>query len=299
MLDAAIRRVAAVTEQQRETLAVDTMPTFSQKEKVTPVPGRSAAVSSTGSKPPTPPPTASPPTPPSTASSGQLGANGPSQAKTKLPDPPLQISVLVDPPAPSSPAAKSSAPEPAVAPPPAPALLPAGIISQAQPKQDVQKPGDLARERTPASSAGSRIPDRTPGVGHRIPLTINDLRLCRNVMGFGSFEPLNGTTLKAGQRVLIYCELAGLEYEARGAGFVSRISSRIELRPASGGPVRWEQDLGAAEDACRRRRQDYYVNYRVCLPQNLSPGSYRLRLVQTDLVAIRSTSGEIPIEIGD
>ena len=59
----------------------------------------------------------------------------------------------------------------------------------------------------------------------------------------------------------------------------------------------WEKALGDAEDVCRRRRRDYYVNYRFELPRSLGPGSYRLRLLQTDLVAGSATSTEIPLEI--
>jgi hypothetical protein len=352
MLDAAIKRVADVTEQQRESRAADTLPNLAETDDVTPVPSRSAGVVSSepkapivsslaptgsptaSSAPPTPPsavssppaappsavssppptlaPTGSslpptpsaagsslPPTPSPTGSSGQRSANESSQDNSKLLEPPLHISVVVDPPSPALPAVQSSSPDATTAEPSSPALLPASPSPQPLPKEAVPKPGELARERMPDSGAGSHIPDQTSGADHRIPLTINEFRLCRSVTGFGSFEPLNGTTLKAGQRILIYWELAGLEYEATGAGFASRISSRIELRLAGGGPVEWEKDLGAAEDVCRRRRQDYYVNYRVDLPRSLPPGSYHLRLVQTDLVAIRSTSAEIPIEIGD
>jgi hypothetical protein len=128
-------------------------------------------------------------------------------------------------------------------------------------------------------------------------LAISELRLCRSISGFGSFEPLRDERIKAGQRLLVYCELTGLRYEMQEAGFVSRISSRIELKRVQGGPVVWEQELGDAEDACRRRRRDYYVNYFIDLPKSLRPGSYRLRLLQTDLVAGASTSTDIPIEV--
>jgi hypothetical protein len=97
--------------------------------------------------------------------------------------------------------------------------------------------------------------------------------------------------------VLVYCELTGLRYEAHDDGFVSRVSSRLEIRPAGGGAVQWDHQLGDALDVCRRRRRDYYVNYRVELPRSLTPGSYQLRLIQNDLVAHRSTSAEIPLSI--
>ena len=120
---------------------------------------------------------------------------------------------------------------------------------------------DSGRPSLPAAGPVNRaVPEEDAPPG------INELRLCRTVSGFGSFEPLNETSVKAGQTLLIYCELTGLQYEARDAGFVSRISSQIEIRPAGGGPIQWAHELGADEDVCRRRRHDFYVNYRVDLP---------------------------------
>jgi hypothetical protein len=129
-----------------------------------------------------------------------------------------------------------------------------------------------------------------------VPLAISELRLCRKVRGFGSFEPLDEATVKAGQRILIYCELTGVQYEPSDTAFRSRLSSKIEISASGAGPVLWARDL-AAEDHCRRRRHDYFINYRVKLPSSLAPGSYRLRLIQTDLVTKNATSAEIPLEV--
>ena len=131
----------------------------------------------------------------------------------------------------------------------------------------------------------------------RVPLGVSDLRLCSKVSGFGSFELLPAAALKAGQPVLIYCELTGLRYQARDTIFVSRLSSRVELISARDGARVWEQSLGEAEDQCRSRRRDNYVNYRITLPKTLLAGDYRLRLTQTDLVANRSASAELPLTV--
>jgi hypothetical protein len=91
--------------------------------------------------------------------------------------------------------------------------------------------------------------------------------------------------------------MTGMRYEAKDASFVSRLSSKIEISAAGSGPVLWARELGPAEDVCGSRRHDFYVNYRVDLPKTLPPGSYHLRLRQTDLVANRTTSGELSFEI--
>jgi hypothetical protein len=153
----------------------------------------------------------------------------------------------------------------------------------------------LSKPQNPAETpAAPPVPEEHEHVAE---LSIGDLRLCRKVLGFGSFEPLTSDRVKAGQQLLVYCELTGIQYEERGDDFVSRISSRVEVKAADGGPVLWSRELGDAQDICRRRRRDYYVNYRVELPRTLAPGSYRLRLLQTDLVAGSAISGDIPFEI--
>ena len=88
-----------------------------------------------------------------------------------------------------------------------------------------------------------------------------------------------------------------MRYQAKDTSYVSRLSSRVELISARDGTKVWEQSLGEAEDQCRSRRRDNYANYRITLPQTLPSGDYRLRLTQTDLVANRSASSELPLTV--
>jgi hypothetical protein len=265
MLDAAQRRIAAIQRQQLESPATAPVPVSGRAGgHFAPVAGQSPPIHSAAA-------TATPPARPVAAT----GAG-------KAPD--LTVSS----------SSKNAAPKAQPSGTAAPKLQ---RSSPTGPKDEEKKPESNA----PAAPRPAETPVIRPEAGSahedRSPLGISDLRLCRKVSGFGSFESLDATSLKAGQHVLVYCELAGLRYEAADKGFVSRVSSHIEIRPAGGGPAQWDHDLGAAEDVCRRRRRDYYVNYRVELPKSLVPGSYRLRLIQNDLVAHHSTSAEIPLSI--
>jgi hypothetical protein len=129
------------------------------------------------------------------------------------------------------------------------------------------------------------------------PLQVADLRLCRKVQGYGSFEPIDPTSVRPGKPVILYCEMTGLRYAPADGGVRSRLTSRVEIVAKAGGASVWSHELGTAEDVCRRRRRDYYVNYRLALPANLSPGNYELRLTQTDLLAEQSASSSIDLEI--
>jgi hypothetical protein len=129
------------------------------------------------------------------------------------------------------------------------------------------------------------------------PLRISDLRLCSKVEGFGRCDVLQSATLRAGQPILVYCEISGVRYEPGSDGFRSQLASRVEILPCAGGQPVWAQSLETAEDVCRRRRRDYYVNYRIVIPSTLRPGSYSLRLTQTDLLSGRADSAEVPFAI--
>jgi hypothetical protein len=149
------------------------------------------------------------------------------------------------------------------------------------------------------ASEGSTPSDRPPAADRKAnpPLEIASLRLCTKVKDFGKVESVGPGALKLGQRLLVYWEMSGLEYQARGDAFVSRLAAHLELRSGTDGPVVWEVAPSAAEYACPHRRQDYYASYPIELPKNLEPGPYRLRLIQTDLIGNRATSRELAITV--
>ncbi len=224
-------------------------------------------------------------------------------------------------PAPSSASAPSKrAPTaPALSPGPArssgsagtPALAPATAPSDEDPaKPDAASPDAAGPEPDagiPAASddrpaAPSRQPGSTPVVPEPTPaaepsLEIAELKLCSRVTAFGAVAPIHADQVETGRLVLVYCEMAGLEYQRRGESFVSRLAAHIELQSESTGRVVWEESPGTAEDVCPNRRRDYYVSYRVRLPRTLEPGRYRLRLIQTDMIGNRVASRELPITL--
>jgi hypothetical protein len=270
LLDAAIERVTAVTRQQRETLesspsdfdpeSIAAKPVAPGSHNIVPVPFQQPA-----SQPFSPPDT----------------------AEVAPPKPPVVIKVTDALAQPISPTDPKDARQPTVA---------------------AAKPSDLEVARPEAvapihESRGALLDSQDsaayfPAVAGDVEsLGIGKLCLCRKIVGFGLFEPLREPRIKVGKRILLYCEMTGMQYEPREASFASRLSSKIEIGSVQGSQFQWAHELGPAEDVCASRRHDFFVNYVFKLPQSLPPGSYRLRLTQTDLVANRTTSSEIPLEI--
>jgi hypothetical protein len=131
----------------------------------------------------------------------------------------------------------------------------------------------------------------------RSPLEVTDLKLCLAVHGFGSFDAIDPVERKPGQAVVLYCEMAGVAYEPMGAAYRSRLSGQVEIIPEGSNQPAWSQPLGAAEDVCRKRRRDYYVNYRVTFPESLAPGRYRVRITQKDQVSDSTAVRETPLTL--
>ena len=151
-------------------------------------------------------------------------------------------------------------------------------------------PGESPRRGQDVRSAVVVLEDKAP-------LEIVDLRACSKVDGFGDFEAFEPPVRKAGQEIVLYCEVDGLRFEQTSAGFRTRIAAQLEILPEGGGPPIQARSLSTAEETCRRRRRDYYVAYKLVLPRPLAPGDYRIRLTAKDLTADRSATREVAFAI--
>ena len=156
-----------------------------------------------------------------------------------------------------------------------------------------------ALDEPPAESPrrGDEVRSAVLVLEDKAPLEIVDLRLCSKVERFGDFEPFEPPVRKAGQPVILYCEVDGLRFEQTSAGFRTRLAAQFEILPEGGGAPILTRSLGTAEETCRRRRRDYYIAYKLVLPKPLPPGDYRIRVTEKDLTADRSATREVAFAI--
>jgi hypothetical protein len=156
-----------------------------------------------------------------------------------------------------------------------------------------------ALDDTPTESPrrGEDVRSAVVALEDRAPLEITELRFCSNVDGFGTFDAVEPPVHKAGEPILLYCELDGLRFEQTAAGFRTKVAAQLEILPHGGGPAIHTRPLEVAEETCRRRRRDYYIVYKLLLPRTLTPGDYRLRLTSKDLNSDRSTTHDVAFAI--
>jgi hypothetical protein len=271
LLDAAIKRVEAIQEIQRQTLLNEPAEAEAETQQTAPIPVRVASL----------PGPASPPAEPEPVPTIDLVP-----APTM---PPLSAN-----PAAQTPATVTATPAHTDNP-PATTTTPWFPLPDLAACLAAETPAPLAAIATKPSANHGNGPD--PDHPAQKQLRIAEFQLCRRILGFGSFERLDEKNLRLGQQILIYCEMTGLQYESNGNAFLSKMSSRVELHGPNGGKIAWAEDLGSAEEFCRRIRRDYYASACIEFPKTLEPGPYHLRLIQTDQVGHQTTSADLPVII--
>jgi hypothetical protein len=128
----------------------------------------------------------------------------------------------------------------------------------------------------------------------RAGLRIARLCFCKEIKGFGMYEPLpedqavfqGGNDGHPGEVMQFYAEMRNFNSEAQGVFAVTRLKSWLEIRNYQGKTV-WSTDKFPDErpDQCRTLRQDYFINYKIYVPAHLAPGSYTLVVQVQDLLA--------------
>jgi hypothetical protein len=145
-------------------------------------------------------------------------------------------------------------------------------------------------EIPPASEAtveqtGREADDGASAADEKPAFAIVELLFCRKVEGFGNYETRESESFGAGDSVGVYWEIEGLASEFDGGWHRTRLETRLEIVSRNDGAVVWHRSLGQAEDLCRKVRRDFFVNARLTVPEELTPGNYDLRVIVADLVA--------------
>jgi hypothetical protein len=123
----------------------------------------------------------------------------------------------------------------------------------------------------------------------RAALRIDKMCFCRQIEDFGKYTRLPedhafsaGLEDQPGELVQVYVELRNFASEPSGPTHKMRLASTVEIFDYHGQRV-WGKFFPSQPDLSRTPRQDYYINYRFCVPPRLPPGSYILWIQVKDL----------------
>jgi hypothetical protein len=129
-------------------------------------------------------------------------------------------------------------------------------------------------------------------------LEVNNLSFCTEVESYGVVERFPKYLFTPDQEVLLYCELDNFVSERTkdGKGYETQLQGSYEIVDSRGGRVA-DQSLPTDSHLCRNRRRDYFIAYRIYMPQHIAPGNYTLRLTIEDVRGRKFGQSEVAFQI--
>jgi hypothetical protein len=122
-------------------------------------------------------------------------------------------------------------------------------------------------------------------------LEIKNLAFCERVDYYGWYTEFPRYEFQPRQQVILYVEIENFAAEYKPpAGYETELHGSYEILDTSGQIVASRQ-LPADREVCRNYRRDYFLAYRIYLPESIAPGRYRLELTIEDLKARSSYQG--------
>ncbi len=127
-------------------------------------------------------------------------------------------------------------------------------------------------------------------------LSLRNLAFCKNVYGYGAYEPINSPSFTPGQQVTLYLEVENYHSESTQKGYVTKLGASYELVNDEGNRVAGGE-FPNVEDCCQSRRRDFHIQYGLVLPKSAKTGKYHLKLAMNDRQSDKMGSASIAFEI--
>lgn len=114
-------------------------------------------------------------------------------------------------------------------------------------------------------------------------LEVRNATFCTEVDGFGVVTKFPQYAFKADQELLLYCELDNfVSTQIEGKGYETQLQGSYEIVDSNGRRVA-DQLLPLDSHLGRNQRRDYFIAYRIYMPQKIEPGKYQLKLTVEDM----------------
>jgi len=127
--------------------------------------------------------------------------------------------------------------------------------------------------------------DATAELSAASKLELRNLVFCERVDHFGWYAEFPRKEFQPKQQVILYVEVENFAAEQKGPGsYETELQGSYEILDV-GGQIIASRQLQLDKEVCRNHRRDYFLAYRVYMPDNISPGHYRLELTVEDLKA--------------
>ncbi len=128
-------------------------------------------------------------------------------------------------------------------------------------------------------------------------LQVRNFVACREVYGYGAYEPTPDSRYAPGDQVILYAELDNYRSDATSEGYRTTFDSSYRLVNQAGEEVA-TGDFPVVDDLCLTLRRDFHIQYAVTLPATAAPGDYRLELSVTDRLGQKIGHDQLAITVG-
>ncbi len=127
-------------------------------------------------------------------------------------------------------------------------------------------------------------------------LEVRSLAFCTEVERYGVVTKFAKNQFQADQEVLLYCEIDNVSAEKIRNGFETQLQGSYEILDGQGSKVA-DQLLPMEPELCQNHRRDYFIVYKIYMPQQIATGSYQLRLTIEDMKAHKWGQSQVDFQI--
>jgi len=127
-------------------------------------------------------------------------------------------------------------------------------------------------------------------------LEVKSLAFCTEVERYGVVTKFAKNQFQADQEVLLYCEIDNVSAEKIRNGFETQLQGSYEIIDGQGRKVA-DQLLPMEPELCQNHRRDYFIVYKIYMPQQIASGSYQLRLTIEDMKAHKWGQSQVDFQI--
>ncbi len=121
-------------------------------------------------------------------------------------------------------------------------------------------------------------------LAHQGALEIRNVRFCTKVSSFGVYDTFDEYTFKPQQQLLLYAEVDNFVSMPHQDGYKTSLRVSYQITDDLKRQV-VEQELPVLEEVCENRRRDFFILYRIELPERIYDGKHQL------LLSIEDTQG--------
>jgi hypothetical protein len=127
-------------------------------------------------------------------------------------------------------------------------------------------------------------------------LEVRSLAFCTEIESYGQIKTFPGNRFDAGQQVILYCEIENFTVKKTDEGFETHLQGSYDIYNQDDHKV-VSQLLPADQQVSANYLRDYFIAYQMHLPQQLTPGTYRMQLTMEDMHGKKYGQASVPLEI--